>query len=127
SPARSLPFSLLRTHMVVSSAAPRCGMAAEDGFDGPARRPVRVVQARLTSFLGKRYDSFQRLKSMCVNCIPTQTCVAAEERVTAPGGSPFAGDSWSNWEPDPQRAFRENDPSLEPYALMSREEVIQAM
>jgi len=64
---------------------------------------------------------------MCLNCIPTQTCVAAEERVTAPEDSPFAGDSWSNWEPDPQQAFREHDPSLEPYALMSREEVIRAM
>jgi hypothetical protein len=40
---------------------------------------------------------------------------------------PIEGDSWSNWEPDPERAFREHNATLEPYALMSREEILERM
>jgi hypothetical protein len=40
---------------------------------------------------------------------------------------PIAGDSWSNWEPDPEQAFREHNAMLEPYALMSREEILERM
>jgi hypothetical protein len=39
----------------------------------------------------------------------------------------FERDSWSNWCPDPRRAFGEHDPALEPYASMSRDEVFEAM
>jgi hypothetical protein len=39
----------------------------------------------------------------------------------------FEYDSWSNWSPDPRRAFDEHDPALEPYASMTREEVFEAM
>jgi hypothetical protein len=39
----------------------------------------------------------------------------------------FEYDSWSNWFPDPRRAFDEHDPALEPYASMSREQVFEAM
>jgi hypothetical protein len=42
-------------------------------------------------------------------------------------GLPFEGDSWSNWEPDPERAFREHNAALEPYALMTREEILDCM
>jgi hypothetical protein len=37
------------------------------------------------------------------------------------------GDSWSNWAPDPERAFSEHDPTLEPYASMSKEELLERM
>jgi hypothetical protein len=40
---------------------------------------------------------------------------------------PIEGDSWSNWEPDPERSFREHNAALEPYALMSREEILECM
>jgi hypothetical protein len=40
---------------------------------------------------------------------------------------PIEGDSWSNWIPDPERAYREHDAALEPYALMSREEILECM
>jgi hypothetical protein len=36
-------------------------------------------------------------------------------------------DSWSNWDPDPERAFREHDSHLEPYASMSKEELLERM
>ncbi len=36
-------------------------------------------------------------------------------------------DSWSNWQPDPQRVFREHDPALEPFASMSKAEILEAM
>jgi hypothetical protein len=39
----------------------------------------------------------------------------------------FECDSWSNWYPDPERAFGEHDPALEPFASMSRDEVFEAM
>src|SRR5207248_250498 len=39
----------------------------------------------------------------------------------------FGSDSWSNWDPDPGRAFREHDPALEPYASMSRDEILKVM
>src|SRR5512135_1764644 len=41
--------------------------------------------------------------------------------------NPWDGDSWSNWDPDPERAFREHDPTLEPYASMSKEELLECM
>jgi hypothetical protein len=37
------------------------------------------------------------------------------------------GDSWSNWRPDPDRAFREHDPTLEPYFSMSKEELLACL
>jgi hypothetical protein len=40
---------------------------------------------------------------------------------------PIEGDSWSNWAPDPEGAFREHNATLEPYALMSREEILERM
>jgi hypothetical protein len=42
-------------------------------------------------------------------------------------GLPTGRDSWSHWEPDPERAFDEHDATLEPYALMSREEILECM
>jgi hypothetical protein len=39
----------------------------------------------------------------------------------------FANDSWSHWHPDPERAFREHDPGLVPYALMSRRDILACM
>jgi hypothetical protein len=39
----------------------------------------------------------------------------------------FEGDSWSNWQPDPRRAYREHDCALEPYASMFRDELLEAM
>jgi hypothetical protein len=36
-------------------------------------------------------------------------------------------DSWSNWDPNPERAFREHNPTLEPYASMSKEEVLEQL
>ena len=35
--------------------------------------------------------------------------------------------SWFDWQPDPERAFREHDPALEPYATMSKEQLLEAM
>lgn len=43
------------------------------------------------------------------------------------GGGLADGDSWSNWGPDPVRAFREHDPTVEPYASMSKEEILKCM
>ena len=37
----------------------------------------------------------------------------------------FENDSWSQWQPDAERAFREHDPRLEPFASMSRAEIQQ--
>jgi len=39
----------------------------------------------------------------------------------------FVSDSWSDWQPDPERAFREHDPAREPYASMSRDEILTHM
>ena len=39
----------------------------------------------------------------------------------------FANDSWFNWQPDPERAFREHDSTCEPYASMSRDEILARM
>jgi hypothetical protein len=39
----------------------------------------------------------------------------------------FEHDSWSHWSPDPERAFREHDPSLEPFASMTRDEILEAL
>jgi hypothetical protein len=36
-------------------------------------------------------------------------------------------DSWSRWKPDAERAFREHDPLREPYASMSRAEILARM
>jgi hypothetical protein len=43
------------------------------------------------------------------------------------GGDKTVGDSWSNWDPDPERAFREHDPAREPFASMSRAEILERM
>jgi hypothetical protein len=45
----------------------------------------------------------------------------------SPEDGMFEYDSWSNWSPDPRRAFEEHDSALEPYASMTREEVFEAM
>jgi hypothetical protein len=37
------------------------------------------------------------------------------------------GDSWSAWDPDPVRAFRDHNPTLEPFASMSPEELLERM
>jgi hypothetical protein len=42
-------------------------------------------------------------------------------------GGQVEGDSWSGWEPDPERAFRDHDPALEPYASMSKEGILECM
>jgi hypothetical protein len=39
----------------------------------------------------------------------------------------FVNDSWSHWEPDPERAFREHDSTCEPFASMSRDELLARM
>jgi hypothetical protein len=39
----------------------------------------------------------------------------------------FANDSWFHWHPDPERAFREHDPGLVPYAAMSRHDILTCM
>ena len=39
----------------------------------------------------------------------------------------FASASWFYWEPDPDRTFREHDPTLEPYASMTKEQLLEAM
>ena len=36
----------------------------------------------------------------------------------------FENDSWFDWEPDPERAFREHDSRLEPFASMPRDEIL---
>jgi hypothetical protein len=64
---------------------------------------------------------------MCRKCISVSTCAGADARVPSEEGTIFENDSWSNWHPDPQRAFREHDPSLEPYASMSQDELLEAM
>lgn len=39
----------------------------------------------------------------------------------------FESDGWLDWEPDPERAAREADPCLEPYASMTRPEILALM
>ena len=39
----------------------------------------------------------------------------------------FANDSWMDWQPDPEHAFREHEPTREPYASMSRDEILSCM
>ena len=39
----------------------------------------------------------------------------------------FANDSWIEWVPDPERASREHDPTREPFASMSRDEILACM
>jgi hypothetical protein len=39
----------------------------------------------------------------------------------------FKNDGWAQWDPDPERAFQEHDPTLEPYASMSRGEILDAL
>ena len=39
----------------------------------------------------------------------------------------FENDSWCNWHPDPEQAFRDHDPTLEPYASMSKDALLEAM
>jgi hypothetical protein len=39
----------------------------------------------------------------------------------------FPNDSWFDWQPDPERAFREHDPTAEPHASMSRDEILTRM
>jgi hypothetical protein len=35
--------------------------------------------------------------------------------------------SWFDWTPDPERASRAHDPGLEPYASMTKEQLLEAM
>jgi len=39
----------------------------------------------------------------------------------------FESDCWLDWEPDPERAAREADPTLEPYASMTRKQILVLM
>ena len=39
----------------------------------------------------------------------------------------FESDCWLDWDPDPELAAREADPALEPYASMSKEQVLDLM
>jgi hypothetical protein len=39
----------------------------------------------------------------------------------------FKNDGWAQWQPDPETAFREHQSELQPYASMSREEILAAM
>ena len=39
----------------------------------------------------------------------------------------FVNDSWFDWQPDPDRAYQEHDPRREPYASMSRAEILSCM
>jgi hypothetical protein len=39
----------------------------------------------------------------------------------------FASASWFHWEPDPDRTFREHDAMLEPYASMTKEQLLERM
>lgn len=39
----------------------------------------------------------------------------------------FESDSWLDWEPDPERAAREAHPSLEPYASLTRRQILDLM
>jgi hypothetical protein len=39
----------------------------------------------------------------------------------------FASASWFNWEPDPEQTFREHDPTLEPYASMTKQQLLEMM
>jgi hypothetical protein len=55
---------------------------------------------------------------------------ATDERTFGPardGDDPFDGDSWFEWDPDPARAFADHDPTRDPYASMSREQLLAAM
>jgi hypothetical protein len=35
--------------------------------------------------------------------------------------------SWLDWAPDPGRTFRAHDPKLEPYASMTKQQILEAM
>jgi hypothetical protein len=39
----------------------------------------------------------------------------------------FESDCWLDWEPDPERACRDADPALEPYASLSKQELLGLM
>lgn len=39
----------------------------------------------------------------------------------------FGGDSWLDWEPDPRRASRDAVPGLEPYASLTKRELVDLM
>lgn len=39
----------------------------------------------------------------------------------------FESDCWLDWDPDPERAARDADPKLEPYASMSKAQVLELM
>ncbi len=39
----------------------------------------------------------------------------------------FESDGWLDWEPDPERAAREAAPGLEPYASMTRAQILNLM
>ena len=39
----------------------------------------------------------------------------------------FESDCWLDWDPDPERAARDAEPTLEPYASMSRSQILDLM
>ena len=43
------------------------------------------------------------------------------------GAAMFESDSWLDWEPDPERAAREAVPTLEPYASLTRRQILDLM
>ena len=43
------------------------------------------------------------------------------------GAAMFESDCWLDWDPDPERAAREADPTLEPFASMSKPQILDLM
>jgi hypothetical protein len=64
---------------------------------------------------------------MCIRCHSIFEAADPVECTSGGAGSLFPGDGWSHWQGDPERAFREHNPALEPYASMSRDEIVAAM
>jgi hypothetical protein len=65
---------------------------------------------------------------MCYECSGTMVaCLEPAGKWSSREVDVFDGDSWSNWLPDPARASREHDPAREPFASMSRDDILEAM
>src|SRR4051794_11392082 len=65
---------------------------------------------------------------MCYECYNYAiACEQSTGKAASREGTMFDDDNWSNWLPDPGRAFREHDPDREPYASMSRDEILEAL
>jgi hypothetical protein len=78
-----------------------------------------------SELIGYTYSSKQSgAESMCRSCLPLSLC---EDQESQGEGSMFENDSWFDWHPDPEQAFREHDPTLEPYASMSKHALLEAM